>query len=467
VVPFKDSVSISRSHRVNYRPIPSALRPGPSLIRFLKTHTWIHFIGLAGLYAAHWTVMDWVYGFLLPWFSAYRTQWTDLDWGMKSGSLIAMIGLLSIVLPALQSTVVTSVSLLLPRRRRDDLTWQPDLRPLGCLRICIVSKGANQAALRRSYAAIAPLIDDRMRLDIVTDLAVDLPHIRVPDDFQPRHARFKARALEYYRKVSRFGKHDWVLHLDEETVVDAACLEACILHCRRSPHWMGQGIIFYNNHLFWQHSLLAVADCIRTPEDMAKFFAQYAWLNRPIFGVHGAFFLVKGSLEDEIGWDWPEWLTEDYTFSWLAMKKGYKCGFIDGFAWEQSPQTVFDFLKQRRRWVVGIRQLSGQSAWAAYWVTLWQMAPLGRIAGFILAILTFVPLWIAVPCRAVFVTNLYIYLLGAFVQNVDARTPALLTAARIGQTAFLYPVALLLETAGITWAIFSRAERMTFQVVRK
>lgn len=447
---------------VQTRPLdPFGSRPGPAFVRFLKTHTWIHVFGWISV-AALLGTLGWVHNRLGGGWIFESTLEGRLD-----PSLLAVVMTLGILVPAFQSTALNAVSLLLPRRPCDDLTQQSDLRPLGRFHICIVSKGANREALRRTYEAIAPLVDSRMRLDVVTDLPVDLPHIQVPQDFQPRHARFKARALEYYRIHSNFGEHDWVLHLDEETIVDAACLEACLLYCRRSPHFMGQGTIFYNNHRFWHHPLMAVADCMRTTDDLGKFFAQYAWLNWPVFGVHGSFFLVKGTLENEITWDWPQWLTEDHTFSSMAMKQGNKCGFIDGFAWEQSPHTALDLLKQRRRWVVGIRQMTGQSKFTAYWVTLWQLAPVGRLLGLVGAASGFGPIWFVLPCGAMWVVSLYTYLLGALVQNVDARATPLQMAGRLIQTFVLYPFALLLETAAVAWAIFSKSKSMTFQVVRK
>lgn len=60
----------------------------------------------------------------------------------------------------------------------------------------------------------------------------------VPLNFSPSKAKHKARALEYFRLSTDLGPDDWVLHLDEETMVDEHCLRTCLdfLHRRQDVH---------------------------------------------------------------------------------------------------------------------------------------------------------------------------------------------------------------------------------------
>lgn len=429
---------------------PESPSSRPHLARFLKTQTWIHPVIILGPL------------FLLLFFNG-----NPLDFRFQMPTLFGVAVLLLMVGPALQSAIAALIGLSLPLRARDSLHSAPDLRRLRRLYICVVSKGVNQDALRRTYHSLLPLLDERMQLDIVTDLPVDLPHIQVPDSFQPRHAKFKARALEYYRQLMDFSEADWVLHLDEETVVDRDGLEACIRFCIRSPHLMGQGIVFYNNHAFWSHRLIAVADAIRTGDDLGRFFAQFAWINKPIFGVHGSFLLVNGAIENEVTWDLPGYLVEDYAFSVKYMQLGYTCGHIDGYAREQSPLTLLDFLKQRRRWIVGIRSLSYESLWPAYWATLWQMAPFARVLAIAGTLTGFGPWWFVLSAKFSFCTYLYLYLLGMLVQDVDRKTPAPLMAWHLLQVVVFFPFAMMLETLGVAWAIVTPGKSLAFQVVRK
>jgi hypothetical protein len=424
--------------------------PRPHAARLLKTHSWIHPVVILSVMAA----------FLF-------LERHNIDWRTQSASLLGIALVLVFIIPAIQSAMVTMLGLTLPRRKEDDLRFAPDLRPLRRLHICVVSKGVNQEALRRTYEKIRPLIDERMRLDLVTDLPVDLPHIRVPADFTTKHARFKARALEYYRQLMNFSKDDWILHLDEETIVDEESLEACILFCKRSPHLLGQGIILYNNHGYWNNRLIAVADAVRTGDDMGRFFAQLAWVNRPIFGLHGSFLLVNGAIENEITWDLKGYLVEDYAFSLPYMNGGCTCGFVDGFAREQSPITLLDFLKQRRRWIVGIRSLSYASLWPAYWATLWQMGPLARVLAVVASATHYGPWWFVLPAAFATVVNLYQYLLGMLIQDLDLGAKHRTIVWHLFQVATLYLPAIVMETSGVAWAVFTRQKNLEFYVVKK
>ena len=81
-------------------------------------------------------------------------------------------------------------------------------------------------------------LDNRIRfhlaLDSDTELATseELPpyiHVNVvPTLYKPQHARYKARALEYFRTNVCLGASDWVLHLDEETQLDAYAVNAVL-----------------------------------------------------------------------------------------------------------------------------------------------------------------------------------------------------------------------------------------------
>jgi cellulose synthase/poly-beta-1,6-N-acetylglucosamine synthase-like glycosyltransferase len=89
------------------------------------------------------------------------------------------------------------------------------------------------------------------------------------------------------------------------------------------------------------------------------------------------------------------------------MQLGYTCGHIDGYAREQSPLTLLDFLKQRRRWIVGIRSLSYESLWPAYWATLWQMAPFARVLAIAGTLTGFGPWWFVLSAKFSFCTSIF------------------------------------------------------------
>jgi len=174
------------------------------------------------------------------------------------------------------------------------------------------------------------LVDKRISFHIVTEEAKagpfaerfadyeDVALVGVPAGFSARRAKYKARALEYFRAVSNLTEFDWVLHLDEETFVDAYALEACIDVIERSKIDFAQGYIFYNHHGYWQNWLLTLGDMVRVTDDIGRYQWQANCLGTPLFGVHGSFFLVNGDVENVTTWDTDN-LTEDY---WFASQVG-------------------------------------------------------------------------------------------------------------------------------------------------
>ena len=56
----------------------------------------------------------------------------------------------------------------------------------------------------------------------------------VPTSYKPKYALYKARALEYFRRSVCLQEDDWVLHLDEETQIDAYAIKAVVEFIERS-----------------------------------------------------------------------------------------------------------------------------------------------------------------------------------------------------------------------------------------
>lgn len=184
----------------------------------------------------------------------------------------------------------------------------------------------NSQALTHAIASLPPLhtIDPRLSLHIVTE-APSLPALTslrhsatlhgVPPSFTPRLAKYKARALEFFRLTICPSPSDWLLHLDEETHLTAHTLHACIAAIERNPDMhIAQGMILYNAKGYWGNWLTAAADVVRVLDDLGRYQAQWNWLGTPVFGMHGSFVLVNGEVEGDVGWE-TGCLTEDYWFA--------------------------------------------------------------------------------------------------------------------------------------------------------
>ncbi|KAJ9386718.1 CAZyme family GT2 [Paecilomyces variotii] len=267
----------------------------------------------------------------------------------------------------------------------------PKRRSFRSIRICLVTKGTNFQTVINSTASWHNL---RHYPQLIFDVLVDapetdrfrkaLPHFinvyRVPDakSFQANFARHKARALEWYRIQCQLTAEDWVLHLDEETELDDFAIQTCIDFIERGSEDIGMGTIFYNGRNHWQNTLMTVAEISRISEDWGRFQLPMRVSHRPLLGwMKGSWNIINGAVENNVTWD-TNCAAEDFWFAFNATRLGYKFGWIHAIAREQPPETVNDFIRQRRRWYTGI----------------WSIDSFSVKMGLLLALL--VPLWVLI-----------------------------------------------------------------------
>lgn len=235
----------------------------------------------------------------------------------------------------------------------------------------IVSRGTNSecllATVRHCQAELEKAHMFPYLIEIVTDGegfespdAVDVIHLRVPNHYTPPNgSKFKARALHYACIASQVPDDAWVVHLDEETQLTTSAIKGIadmVAQCESSGNVkrVGQGCILY--HRSWAtHPFLTLADMRRTGDDIGHFHLQHR-LGITIFGLHGSYVVVRADVEREIGFDvGPDGsITEDAWWILLAVERGVRTCWVDGYMEEQSTQSVTDFMKQRRRWYVGL-----------------------------------------------------------------------------------------------------------------
>jgi hypothetical protein len=371
-------------------------------------------------------------------------------------------------------TLICFCGLMMPLRtpkfvKRD----KNEQRRIDNLYILTVTKGDNKEAVMRSWEAHRHLeaLDPCIRVHILTDEPNEFLHINChtcPKSFKTQNSKYKARALEWYRQKMIYTEHDWVLHLDEESVIDDVSVKRVLdfIKYEKNYTW-GQGVILYNQYRYWKNWIFTVADAIRVADDLARFHLQYTYFHAPIFGAHGSFLLTNGLVENAVTWDLGS-LTEDFQFAVSAWDKGFKCGAISGFIREQSPMDFIGFLKQRRRWYVGIMRLPMflPKLWGIFW-TLGILSLYSTVGALFMQIWvqTGTPRWIGLLKDFSFSTFVYLYILGIFVQDLDKGVNPLLVIIRIPITIVIQFIASAMECCAVMYGIVFPPK--DFDVIKK
>jgi beta-1,4-mannosyltransferase len=313
----------------------------------------------------------------------------------------------------------------------------------------LVTRGENVEVLRDSVRAIHRAFACYSRatgpyhIEIITECPIDLglgidPRTRiyvVPRDYvTPHRSRFKARALTYLQSQVCPQREDWLIYLDEESLVDEHLLaglyrfvqrtvddEAQTRKKRRPAGVIGQGSILYQGGNWFFRG----ADALRTADDLGRFRLQYA-LGVPIFGVHGSYIVVRGTDDRRLSFDvgTANSITEDAAWALRAWSQGYRFAWVEGHLHEQPPQRVKDFVRQRSRWLTGIRSVIRDKQTPlryrlclGLFTALWQLAFLPFLISVAALLVHASPfLWMRIPADFAWATFFLGYLQGIDVQ---------------------------------------------------
>jgi len=224
----------------------------------------------------------------------------------------------------------------------------------------ITSRGFNVDAVRRSVESVKYWAGKYLRdyeIWLVTEPDALIHHIdgvrviKVPSDFRtPNNTKFKARALQYTKLLRRlYARKDvWVYFMDEESVVGEDTILGIIDFIENNRGEIGQGLIIYSN-FFGKNLWTSLADSLRSAGDVSVYYFQI--ITGFVPWMHGSHVLMRADVEASIGWDFGVTWGEDSLFGLEAQRRGYRISWLKGRLYEQSPFSVRDFLKQRRRWV--------------------------------------------------------------------------------------------------------------------
>ncbi|PWN51399.1 hypothetical protein IE53DRAFT_51821 [Violaceomyces palustris] len=418
-------------------------------------------------------------GFIWMWFNPWHGY--VLDGFADFSTLWRILWIL-----ALPYCLITTLGAAVP-----DVTWPPSLQSkkkvvreyVHRFFIVTVTKGTNPETTTRCHLSLKEL--EKYHSAVKAIVLTDEPHrfsnlesIMTPESYRSPlgRAKHKARALDYFRASMNLTAYDWVLHMDEESTMDAESLRGCLDFIRFGKAHLGQGIITYNGYKYWDNWFFTVADCIRVGDELGRFSLQSNLIKRPVFGVHGSFLLVNGQVENDVTWDFGS-LAEDFEFSQAAWKKGYTLGRIHGVVREQSPKGWKDFLKQRRRWYMGIRSIDGMFLLPQIAIKIWTAGIFCLVATLInipFSLLLYwsgpTPRWLYYLCCFTFGTFYWLYYAGFLLSEIDHgyrwhewwKVPVHAVALFV-----LQPIVAFTEGCAVIWAMSTEDDEVGFQIVKK
>ncbi|XP_018326378.1 beta-1,4-mannosyltransferase egh [Agrilus planipennis] len=365
------------------------------------------------------------------------------------------------------------------------LKGSPLLAPFICIRV--VTRGDYpelvQSNVNRNVNKCIDAGLENFFVEVVTDKAIELQKHRrvreivVPPSYRTKtRAMFKARALQYCLEdnVNILSDNDWIVHLDEETLLTENSIKGILNFVMDGKHQFGQGLITYANEevVNWVTTL---ADSFRVSDDMGKMRLQFKMFHKPYFSWKGSYVVTQVGAERQVSFDnGPDGsVAEDCFFAMKAFSEGYTFNFIEGEMWEKSPFTLWDFMQQRKRWVQGILLVVHSKAipWkkkillaiSCYsWVTL----PLST-SNIILAAVCPVPCPPLMDFIVAFIgaVNIYMYVFGVVKSlSIHRVGPCKLFLCILGALLTM-PFNVVIENVAVIWGVIAKKHK--FYVVNK
>lgn len=365
------------------------------------------------------------------------------------------------------------------------LKGSPLLAPFICIRV--VTRGDFPKLVKDNLTRNMNLCNDvgmeNFMIEVVSDKAINLPKHRrvrevvVPSEYKTKTgALFKSRALQYCLEdnVNILAETDWIVHLDEETLLTENSIRGILNFVQDGQHQFGQGLITYANEkiINWMTTL---ADSFRVADDMGKLRFQFYMFHKPLFSWKGSYVVTQVSAEKKVSFDngLDGSVAEDCYFAMKAYKEGYSFNFIEGEMWEKSPFTLWDFIQQRKRWIQGILLVVHSKeiplfnniflAISCYsWVTL----PLSTSNVLLAAICPIpCPHVLDLVCGFIGAVNFYMYIFGVVKSFPIYRFGPLKCCLFIGGALATIPFNIVIENIAVIWGVLGKKHK--FYIVNK
>lgn len=366
------------------------------------------------------------------------------------------------------------------------LKGSPLLAPFICIRIVTRGDFPNlvKCNVQRNMNICLDVGLENFMVEVVTDKVIpDMPkhprirQVVVPPTYKTKSgALFKARALQYCLEddVNVLHDSDWIVHLDEETILTDNSVRGILNFVQDGRYQFGQGVVTYANEevVNW---LTTLADSYRVADDMGKLRFQLSTFHKPIFGWKGSYVVSQVGAERKVTYDHgiDGSVAEDCYFGLAAASQGYLFNFIEGEMWEKSPFTIWDFLQQRKRWMQGIYLVVHSQSLPfriKFFLMMsfyaWLTVPLST-SNIVLAALYPVRCWQLLDVVTLFLmgTTIYMYIFGVIKSFSLYRYGVLKFLFCLLGAMMAVPFNILIENVAIIWGFFGDKHR--FYVVKK
>ena len=368
---------------------------------------------------------------------------------------------------------------------KSQIRGSPLLSPF--LSIRVVTRGDYPDLVRhnvqRNMTTCLDLGMDKFIIEVITDKPLNLPkngrirEIIVPTTYRTKSGSlYKSRALQYALEdeVNILNDDDWIVHLDEETILTESSVRGILNFLFESKHSIGQGLITYANEevINWVTTL---ADSFRVGADLGLLRFCLKKFNKALFLFKGSFVVCQAGVERRVTFDngIEGSIAEDTYFAMKAMAKGYSFDWIDGEMWEKSPFSFWDFLQQRKRWIQGIflvvhdkklpKRARACLALALYsWLTL----PLSTSNVYLSALYP-IPVGQTFDFLVCFVgaINLYLYFIGAVKSFSVTRLGYFKFFCCVIGALCTIPFVVVIENIAVIWGLFG--DKKKFYIVNK
>ncbi|CEL99109.1 unnamed protein product [Vitrella brassicaformis CCMP3155] len=363
-----------------------------------------------------------------------------------------------------------------------------------------------------------------------------IDEIVVPDSYvTAKGTKFKARALNYANEkwvhAERDGKsgnskgrlpyalrdNDLIVHLDEETLLHASSVRGIADFLQGAWNRIGMGTVVYG-HGRVVNPLTTMSDSIRVCEDICK-NRIYFNFSKPILGMKGSFIVMPVWVERLVGWDLGPHgsIAEDAAFALKAIDMGgrhdtqestarqtkkanshrasrphpqqsIKFGFVKGVMHEQSPFDLLDYMKQRRRWFLGLWLVVRHPdiRWRTklpllYMQCVWALVPLWTLLGLVPSVIPPVPRTFILALFQTLTSGTWYwcFVYGSVLNFTWGRSPGATGGVRrwldwlvnyvapIVGTAVLIPLFGIFESASIIYSYVNPRKGLGFDVVKK